>query len=85
MAGKKKRDAVQFEDEGEPVAAVGEDQDVKDERNIIDDPNYTNEVESAIKIVHLRKEFLPKGNESKGTVAVDDFCLRIKPGRKGGG
>ncbi|GMH90340.1 hypothetical protein TrVE_jg12263 [Triparma verrucosa] len=77
---KKARDEVSFEgDGGNEGAGAVEDEDVKDERAIIDS-QYSDEVESAIKISHLRKEFLPKGNEKKGTVAVDDLCLRINPG-----
>ena len=77
---KKARDEVSFEgDGGNEGAGAVEDEDVEDERAIIDS-QYSDEVESAIKISHLCKEFLPKGNEKKGTVAVDDLCLRINPG-----
>ena len=62
---------------------IAEDEDVRAEREAVEaerggeggaaDPY-------AVRLCHLRKQWLPKGNEADGTVAVQDLCLRMRRG-----
>ena len=56
-----------------------EDDDVQEERQAIDD-TCIRPREDEIRLDHLRKQFLPRGYETSGTVAVEDMCLRIRAG-----
>lgn len=56
-----------------------EDEDVRREREQVDDASLDAGAD-AVRLVHLRKSFYPRGDEEEGTTAVADLCVRMRRG-----